>query len=92
MPRPALRTRSRKRIYKALPGGKTTIHYKSEIPAPAKCRICNKPLSGFSRLNPSEISKLNKSRRRVSRIYGGSLCSECLKKGLKEAVRVSSSS
>lgn len=91
MPRPALRTRSRKRVYKALPGGKTTIHYRSETPASAKCRICGKPLSGFSRLTPSEMSKLNKSKRRVSRIYGGNLCPECLKTGLKEAVRVSSS-
>lgn len=89
MPRPALRTRSRKRVCKALPGGKTAIHYKSEMPAQAKCRICSRPLSGFSRLNPSEISKLNKSKRRVSRIYGGNLCPECLKIGLKEAVRIS---
>ncbi|MEM0357025.1 MAG: 50S ribosomal protein L34e [Candidatus Bathyarchaeia archaeon] len=87
MPRPALRTRSRKRVSKALPGGRSGIHVKHEMPGKATCSICGSPLAGIPRLLPSEIRKLNRSKRRVSRIYGGQLCSRCLKTALKQAVR-----
>ncbi|MCS7124675.1 MAG: 50S ribosomal protein L34e [Candidatus Bathyarchaeota archaeon] len=87
MPRPALRTRSRKRVSKALPGGRRSVHFKREIPGRATCSICGNPLAGTPRLLPSEVGKLNRSKRRVSRIYGGQLCSNCLKKALKQAVR-----
>ncbi|MEM1588872.1 MAG: 50S ribosomal protein L34e [Candidatus Bathyarchaeia archaeon] len=87
MPRPALRTRSRKRVSKALPGGRTGIRFKREIPAQARCGICGNPLAGTPHLLPSEIRKLNRSRRRVSRIYGGQVCPNCLKTALKQAAR-----
>ena len=87
MPRPALRTRSKKRVSKALPGGRTKIHFKREIPATARCSVCGNPLAGFPRLLPSEIRKLNRSKRRVSRIYGGQVCPNCLKTALKQAAR-----
>ncbi|MBC7130279.1 50S ribosomal protein L34e [Candidatus Bathyarchaeota archaeon] len=90
MPRPALRTRSKKRVSKALPGGRATIHYKTEIPASAKCSVCGRPLGGIPRSSPSDASKLNKSKKKVSRIYGGNVCSKCLKMSIKEAVRLSS--
>lgn len=87
MPRPALRTRSRKRVSKALPGGRTSTHFKREIPGQAKCSVCGGPLAGFPRLLPSEIRRLNRSQRKVSRIYGGQVCPNCLKTALKQAAR-----
>jgi len=92
MPRPALRTRSRKRVSKALPGGRTGIHFKREIPAQASCSVCGNPLAGLPRLLPSETRKLNRSKRKVSRIYGGHVCPNCLKTALKQAVRASNAS
>lgn len=87
MPRPALRTRSRKRVSKALPGGRAGIHFKRKIPAKTSCSVCGNPLAGIPRLLPSEVRKFNRSKRRVSRIYGGQLCPNCLKTALKQAVR-----
>ncbi len=87
MPRPSLRTRSRKRRSAKLPGGRTTIHYKKEKAGFARCGRCGRQLSGIPRLDPSRIRKLPQSRRRVERIYGGYLCHECLQEMLKEAVR-----
>lgn len=92
MPRPALRTRSRKRVSKALPGGRTSVHFKREVPAKTSCGFCGNPLAGIPKMLPSEIRKLNRSKRRISRIYGGQLCSNCLKIALKQAARTISAS
>ncbi|MEM3553805.1 MAG: 50S ribosomal protein L34e [Candidatus Bathyarchaeia archaeon] len=87
MPRPYQRTRSRKRVFKALPGGRTGLHFKREVPKGTICVKCGKPLAGVPRLLPHEVRKLNKAKRSVSRIYGGHLCHDCLKMALKQAVR-----
>ncbi|MGC8998088.1 MAG: 50S ribosomal protein L34e [Candidatus Bathyarchaeia archaeon] len=90
MPRPAQRTRSRKRVYKALPGGRTGIHFKREVPRGSSCARCGKPLAGIPRLLPYETRKLNRTKRSISRIYGGHLCPSCLKTALKQAARTPS--
>jgi len=88
VPRPKLRTRSRKRVNVRLPGGRTTTHYKREKPNPARCARCHGKLAGVPRLNPAEIRKLPASQRRPERIYGGYLCPRCLRETLKEAARI----
>jgi large subunit ribosomal protein L34e len=50
-----------------------------------KCAICKKVLHGLPRLN--KFRKLSKSKKRVSRIFGGYLCSKCTREVLKEKVR-----
>jgi large subunit ribosomal protein L34e len=87
MPRPSYRTRSRKRVKVKVPGGRLTIHYKREKAKHARCSKCGKPLSGIPRMIPSEIRKLNRTRRRISRMFGGQLCAQCLKTSLKQAIR-----
>ena len=87
MPRPAHRTRSRKRVKKPSPGSTVKTYFKREISSSLKCSICGKPLTGIPRLSPTEIRKLNRTKRRIWRIYGGQLCPNCLKTLLKQAVR-----
>jgi len=87
MPRPSQRTRSKKRVNKALPGGGKGVHYKREVSALPRCYLCGQPLAGIPHLSTSEIRKLNRSKRRIWRIYGGQLCHNCLKKALKQAAR-----
>lgn len=87
MPRPALRTRSRKRVSKALPGGRTSMQFNREIPVKTRCSVCGNLLAGIPRLVPSKARKLNRTRRRVSRVYGGQFCPNCLKTALKRAAR-----
>jgi large subunit ribosomal protein L34e len=50
-----------------------------------KCAICKKVLHGLPRLN--KFRKLSKSEKRVSRIFGGYLCSKCTREVLKESAR-----
>ena len=87
MPRPSQRTRSKKRVYKTSPGGGKKIHYKQEIPSLPHCYLCGKPLSGIPHLSTVEVRKLNRSKRRIRRLYGGQICSNCLKKALKQTAR-----
>ena len=87
MPRPSKRMRSKKRIHKTSPGGGKKIHYRQKVTSLPHCHICGKPLSGIPHLSTVEARKLNRSKRRIQRFYGGQICSDCLKKALKQAAR-----
>lgn len=64
------------------------MHFKREVPKGGGCANCGIPLAGVSRLLPHEIRKINKTKRSISRIYGGHLCPNCLKIALKQAARM----
>ena len=87
MPRPALRTHSRRRVYRRTPGGRTVIHYEKYKPNPARCAMCGAILNGVPRLPPAKLRQLAKTEKRPERPYGGYLCHKCLAKALKEAIR-----
>jgi len=87
LPRPGLRTRSKRRVYVRTPGGETVVHYEPRRPGPARCALCGRPLNGVPRLRPSELRKLPKTAKRPERIFGGVLCHECLEKVLKLTIR-----
>ena len=89
MPRPALRSRSLRRIYRRTPGGRLVIHYERRKPNKAKCYICGGELHGVPRLRPSELRKLPKTMKRPERPYGGHICPKCLKRLLKKSIRES---
>jgi len=87
LPRPAYRTRSKRRVYVRTPGGRLNIHYTPRRPGPARCAICGKPLNGVPRLRPVELRKLAKTEKRPERLYGGVVCSSCLARLLRESAR-----
>ncbi|NWG10379.1 50S ribosomal protein L34e [Candidatus Bathyarchaeota archaeon] len=87
MPQPHLRTRSKKRLKTPLPGGKKQVHYKKEKTSASTCAMCGQLLSGISRLTPSKVRKLNRTKRKIWRLHGGNLCHNCLKNALKQAAR-----
>ncbi|MDH5438630.1 MAG: 50S ribosomal protein L34e [Candidatus Bathyarchaeota archaeon] len=87
MPRPSLRTRSRKRRSLRMPGGSTKTHYKREKTSVSRCSRCGQALSGVPHSTPSELRKLTASQRRLERVYGGQLCHNCVRELLKQAVR-----
>lgn len=84
---PRHRTRTLKRVKVRTPGGRVVIHYKKKKPNKAKCANCKKPLSGVPRLRSNELRKLSKTEKRPERPYGGYLCSECMRKLMKEKAR-----
>ncbi|MFQ6068120.1 MAG: 50S ribosomal protein L34e [Candidatus Bathyarchaeia archaeon] len=87
MPRPTLRTRSRKRKYRSLPVGRKKVLHKKRKTANPKCFSCGRDLTFILR-STLEIRKLPKTRRGISCIYGGQLCHLCLRNSLKQTSRI----
>jgi large subunit ribosomal protein L34e len=87
LPRRSKRTRSRKRVTKSLPGAGQRVHYKLKAGAVQRCRICKRPLGGVPRASRFVASKLNRGRKSVQRPFGGQICSDCLKRGLRQAAK-----
>ncbi|MEM2077689.1 MAG: 50S ribosomal protein L34e [Thermosphaera sp.] len=88
MPRPMLRSRSWRRTSIRTPSGRVVVHYEKRRPGVAKCSVCGKPLNGVPSLRPSGMAKLAKTEKRPERMFGGTVCPECLARGLREAVRL----
>lgn len=78
MPRPAHRSKSKRRVFVRIPSGKVVVRYERRHKGFYKCAICGKPLAGV----PREPKKFAKSSRRPERPYGGYLCAECLRREL----------
>jgi len=87
MVRPRLRSRSLRRKKVRTPGNRSITHREKRRPKVAKCAICKKPLHGVPRLNPADMRKLAKTKRRPERPYGGNLCSSCMRDLLRKTVR-----
>jgi large subunit ribosomal protein L34e len=86
MPRPSLRTGTRKAKKGSVPGGRHKTFYTEEKASCPKCSRCGRPLSFLPR-STAKIRKLSKSKKSVSRMYGGQLCPTCLRESLKQAAR-----
>ncbi|MCC6030801.1 MAG: 50S ribosomal protein L34e [Desulfurococcales archaeon] len=86
MPRPALRSRSLKRIKVRTPSGETVIHYERRKHFIPRCARCGSILSGVPR-DPVDLRRLPKSMKRPERIFGGVLCHKCVEEILKSYIR-----
>jgi len=85
VPRRALRTRSRRRVKVRIPSSRVVEHYREGTTSRPVCGACGKPILGVAKGRRSQLSKIQGSRKSVSRIYGGVLCPTCLRKRLQEA-------
>jgi len=84
---PRLRSSSAKLVAKRTPGGRVTYHVKKKRVSPPKCAKCGSILHGLKAIRPYALRRLNKSQKRVTRPYGGNLCSKCLRSLIKARVR-----
>ena len=81
------KSRTFRRVFKKLPGGTTKIHYEKRKPSKAKCGSCSILLKGVPRERPYKMKATAKTKKRPQRPYGGSLCSSCTRKLIKEKIR-----
>ncbi|MBL7055182.1 50S ribosomal protein L34e [Candidatus Woesearchaeota archaeon] len=87
MPAPNKRSRTFRRVYRKVPGGKTVLHYKKRKPSKAKCGKCKAILKGVPRERPYKMRTMAKTKKRPERPYGGALCSKCTREVFKEKAR-----
>ncbi len=81
------KSRSKKMKYVKIPGGRTVIHYKSKKSSKAKCADCGIVLKGIKNKLPAKMKNLPKINKKVSRPYGGNLCSKCMRRKIISEVR-----
>jgi len=89
MVRPSLRSRSKRRIRKRVPGGASRIHYVMRRRYRATCPICGRSIGGVPR-DYNIIRWGPKTAKRPERYFGGVICSNCLATVLKLSVRSAS--
>jgi len=87
MPAPRLRSRSLRRVFRKVPGGRVSIHYKKRKPKAAKCGNCGAILKGVPRELPYKMRSMAKTKKRPERPYGGVLCSKCMRQEIINKVR-----
>ncbi|MGB9748240.1 MAG: 50S ribosomal protein L34e [Candidatus Woesearchaeota archaeon] len=68
---------------------KLVTHYKRRKPKKIVCALCKKEIHGVPREFPKKLQSMAKTKKRPERPYGGYLCSECLRKLMKEKARKS---
>lgn len=84
MVRPALRTRSWRRLLVKTPGSRQVLRFKKRKPSPAVCAVCKKPLGGVPRARAKKMQKIPRTKKRPQRVFGGVLCPACTKTRIKE--------
>jgi large subunit ribosomal protein L34e len=78
-------TRSNKTRIVRTPGGKLVYQYRAKKAAVPKCGDCGHALNGIPALRPKEYARLKPSQRTVSRAYGGTRCSGCVRNRILRA-------
>ena len=61
--------------------------YTKKAGARQKCGApgCEQKLAGIKAVRPKKLAKLSKTKKTVSRVYGGSLCAGCVKERIIRA-------
>ena len=85
---PRFRSRSKRRVYVKMPGGKTKIHYRARKPKVAHCSITGQALHGIPRATPAQLSNMPKSKKRPERPFGGVLSSRAMRRVIIEEARM----
>lgn len=86
MVRPALRSRSRRRVARRVPSGEPRVFYERDYRYVARCALCGGPLGGVPR-DLREVRSGPRSSKRPERPFGGVLCPRCLAVAYKVAIR-----
>ena len=80
------KSRTFRRVSRRAPGGRTLLHHVLRKPSKQACARCGDVLKGIARARPNQLKSMPKSRRTVSRPYGGNLCSRCSRLAIKAKI------
>merc|ERR1712188_242319 len=83
--RKSYNTRSNRRRVVKTPGGKLVYQYTSKTASVPKCGDCGTDIQGVPALRPRKYATLSKRSKTVTRAYGGSRCSSCVRQRIVRA-------
>ncbi|XP_077999009.1 large ribosomal subunit protein eL34-like [Glandiceps talaboti] len=75
---------NRKRISKT-PGGKLVYLYTKKKGAIPSCGDCKRKLFGIKPARPKQLMSMSKTKKHVTRTYGGSRCGTCVRQRIVRA-------
>lgn len=78
-------TKSNKVRLSKTPGGKLVYLYAKKKTNPTICGDCKEPLRGVPAVRPKKLASLSRRTKSVSRIYGGTKCSKCVRNRIVRA-------
>eukprot|EP00127_Corallochytrium_limacisporum_P003057 Clim_evm13s145 gene=Clim_evmTU13s145 len=77
--RSSYNTKSNKIRQVRTPGGKLVAQYKKKLATVPKCGGCSVKLQGIQGYRPKKLMAISKTKKTVTRAYGGNLCCTCLR-------------
>ena len=80
------KSRSRRRVF-VKSSSKTKIHYRKRKPSKSKCGKCKTVLKGVPNVRAMKLKRMNKTKKRPQRPFGGVLCSKCTRLEIKRLAR-----
>jgi len=72
-------TKSNSRRISKTPGGKLVYLYTKKQGSTPKCGDCKDKLRGVKSVRPKVLATLSRTKKTVSRAYGGSRCAKCVR-------------
>ncbi|CCC82603.1 hypothetical protein [Thermoproteus tenax] len=84
MVKPALRSRSLRRVQRRTPGGRTVVHYYKRFASPPRGAITGEVLQG---MDEKRVKTSRERLRAPSRPYGGYVSHKVLQRALRLAIR-----
>ncbi|KAH8552220.1 60S ribosomal protein L34-B [Umbelopsis sp. PMI_123] len=78
-------TRSNRTRVVKTPGGNLNLQYEKKPASAPRCGDCGVKLAGIISLRPREYAQVSKTKKTVSRAYGGSRCSHCVRNRIVRA-------
>ena len=81
--------KNKKKKFRKSVKGKSKVYYAKEKKAKHKCALCKNVLHGTPHsTSVGKITKLSKTQKRPSVVFGGVLCSKCRTQVTDEAIKV----
>merc|ERR1711894_791597 len=78
-------TKSNSRRISKTPGGKLVYLYTKKAGTTPKCGDCKEKLRGVKSVRPKVLATLSRTKKTVSRAYGGSRCAKCVRERIVRA-------
>merc|ERR1711962_179871 len=78
-------TKSNSRRISKTPGGKLIYLYTKKAGSTPKCGDCKEKLRGVKSVRPKVLATLSRTKKTVSRAYGGSRCAKCVRERIVRA-------
>merc|ERR1739841_425114 len=78
-------TKSNTRRISKTPGGKLVYLHTKKAGTTPKCGDCKEKLRGVKSVRPKQLANLSRTKKTVSRAYGGSRCAKCVRSRIVRA-------